>query len=151
MMENIEQIDITKKIQDFSDIMQQFSLLLDEENTALKAFDVKTISKLSAPKQQMVNSYRNMTAFLIKHHTELENIDTNIKLLLKERFLSLDTKLKENDLLLKTRMETSKTVLDSIIRIAKVTNNANATSYGARGMYSPLDNNRNALAINQTL
>ena len=36
MMEINEQIDISKKIQDFSDVVAQFSDLLDEENTALR-------------------------------------------------------------------------------------------------------------------
>ena len=41
--------------------------------------------------------------------------------------------------------------MNTIINIAKVTNNRNATSYGAQGRYSPLDNSKNALAINRTL
>lgn len=151
MMEINEQIDISKKIQDFSDVVAQFSDLLDEENTALRCFDMNKVAHLYPKKTQMVNSYRNLTAFLIKNRIELNSLSEEVKNDVRNSSLALDAKLKENDLLLKTRMETSQSVLDSIIRIAKVTNNANATSYGARGMYSPLDNNHNALAINQTL
>lgn len=42
-------------------------------------------------------------------------------------------------------------VMDTIVNIAKVSNNINATSYGAQGRYSPLDNSKNALAVNRTL
>ena len=70
---------------------------------------------------------------------------------LKTEAASLDDLLKENDQLLKTRMETSQTVMNSIINIAKAANNANATSYGSQGKYSPLDNSKNAIAINRTL
>ena len=71
---------------------------------------------------------------------------------LREISLELDALLKENETLLKTRMETSKLVMSSIVSIAKVTSrSSNATSYGAKGSFSPLNNNYNALAINRTL
>ena len=41
--------------------------------------------------------------------------------------------------------------MDTIVNIAKVSNNINATSYGAQGRYSPLDNSNSALAVNRTL
>ena len=92
-----------------------------------------------------------MSAFFIKNQKYLAEIDAELRDELKEASLELDTLLKENELLLKAKMETSKKVMDTIINIAKVTNNRNATSYGAHGNYSPLDNNKNALAINRTL
>ena len=70
---------------------------------------------------------------------------------MKEISTRLDELIKTNEQLLKTRMETSKNVMDTIVNIAKVSNNINATSYGAQGRYSPLDNSKNALAVNRTL
>ena len=81
----------------------------------------------------------------------MDLLDDEKKKELKSVSQELDALLKENDLLLKTRMETSKNVMNTIINIAKVTNNRNATSYGSQGRYSPLDNNKNALAVNRTL
>ena len=104
MMEINEKVDITKKIQDFSDVVAQFSDLLDEENGALRCFDMNKVSKLYAKKTQIVTSYRNLTAFLIKNRNELNSLSEEIRSNIKNSSLALDAKLKENDLLLKTRM-----------------------------------------------
>ena len=122
-----------------------------KENEALRKFDVEAVSNLYEQKSKTVSAYRSMSAFFIKNQKYLAEIDTELKDSLKDASLELDALLKENELLLKAKMETSKKVMDTIINIAKVTNNRNATSYGAHGNYSPLDNNKNALAINRTL
>ena len=96
-------------------------------------------------------AYRGLVAYFIKNQALLETINEAEKLDLKNCSQALDELLQENDRLLKTRMETSKTVMDSIVNIAKITNKTNATSYGNNGSYTPLDNSRNALAINRTL
>ena len=92
-----------------------------------------------------------MSAYFIKNHEALEQLPKADKKDLREASLRLDELIRENELLLKTRMEASRNVMNTIINIAKVTNNRNATSYGAQGRYSPLDNSKNALAINRTL
>lgn len=150
-MENTNNEELAKKITDYSEVIASFSALLREENKALNELDMETIGKLFEKKTQTVAVYRGLVAFFIKHQDALASLSAEEKQRLKNESQALDELLLENDKLLKTRMETSKTVMDSIINIAKVTNNANATSYGAQGRYTPLDNSRNALAINRTL
>lgn len=150
-MENTNHEELDKKITDYREIIASFSALLREENKALNELDMDTIGRLFEKKAQTVAVYRGLVAFFIKNQDALSTLSAEEKQSLKEESQALNELLQENDQLLKTRMETSKTVMDSIINIAKVTNNANATSYGAQGRYTPLDNSRNALAINRTL
>ena len=150
-MEELQLEEINDKVADLQDVILGFADLLRKENEALRKFDVEAVSNLYEQKSKTVSAYRSMSAFFIKNQKYLTEIDTELKDSLKEASLELDALLKENELLLKAKMETSKKVMDTIINIAKVTNNRNATSYGAHGNYSPLDNNKNALAINRTL
>ena len=150
-MEELQLDEINDKVADLQDVILGFADLLKKENEALRNFDVEAVSNLYEQKAKTVSAYRSMSAFFIKNQKYLAEIDTELRDELKEASLELDTLLKENELLLKAKMETSKKVMDTIINIAKVTNNRNATSYGAHGNYSPLDNNKNALAINRTL
>ncbi len=150
-MEELQTADLNDKALDLCDIIAGFAALLQKENEALRAFDVETVSSLFEQKNKIVAAYRSMSAFFIKNQAHLTQIAEETRQHLKEASLQLDTLLKENELLLKTRMETSKNVMNTIINIAKVTNNRNATSYGSHGTYSPLDNNKNALALNRTL
>ncbi|MBE6452381.1 MAG: hypothetical protein E7012_02695 [Alphaproteobacteria bacterium] len=150
-MENLSVNEINNKLADLLDIIDGFIEILELENTALEKFDAEEVGKLYEQKMKAVSAYRSLSAFFIKNAESLKMADLNLKAELKEASRELDEILKENELLLKTRMETSKNVMNTIINIAKVTNNNNATSYGAHGTYSPLDNNKNALAINRTL
>ena len=150
-MEELQLEEINDKVADLQDVILGFADLLRKENEALRKFDVEAVSNLYEQKSKTVSAYRSMSAFFIKNQKYLAEIDTELKDSLKDASLELDALLKENELLLKAKMETSKKVMDTIINIAKVTNNRNATSYGAHGNYSPLDNNKNALAINRTL
>lgn len=153
-MENLEQIkpeDIRQKIADYRNIINVFSELLQNENQALKDYDIDKIGKLFDKKAHVVGVYRALVAFFIKNKETLNILAPEERASLKTEAAALDDLLKENDQLLKTRMETSQTVMNSIINIAKATNNANATSYGSQGKYSPLDNSKNAIAINRTL
>lgn len=150
-MEELQLEEINDRVADLQDVILGFANLLKKENEALRNFDVEAVSNLYEQKAKTVSAYRSMSAFFIKNQKYLTEIDAELRDELKEASLELDTLLKENELLLKAKMETSKKVMDTIINIAKVTNNRNATSYGAHGNYSPLDNNKNALAINRTL
>ncbi len=150
-MEELQLEEINNKVEDLLDVIDGFADLLKTENEALRKFDVEAVGSMYEQKAKIVSAYRSMSAFFIKNQNYLSNADTELKQDLKDASQELDSLLKENELLLKTRMETSKNVMDTIINIAKVTNNRNATSYGAHGTYSPLDNNKNALAINRTL
>ncbi len=150
-MEELQLDEINDKVADLQDVILGFADLLRKENEALRKFDVEAVSNLYEQKSKTVSAYRSMSAFFIKNQKYLAEIDAELKDSLKDASLELDALLKENELLLKAKMETSKKVMDTIINIAKVTNNRNATSYGAHGNYSPLDNNKNALAINRTL
>lgn len=151
IMENINQEELTKKIYDYREIISSFSNILQEENKALSELDMDTVSGLFEKKSQTVGAYRSLVAYFIKHQEALNTLKEEDRMHLKTETQKLDELLKENDRLLKAKMETSQTVMNSIINIAKVANNANATSYGCQGRYTPLDNSRNALAINRTL
>ena len=150
-MEELQKNENNSKIEKLRQIISSFVEFLQEENAALRAFDTATVSAMFEQKTKLVSAYRSISAFFIKNHQLLENLDTESKLALKDLSVTLDTQLKENEILLKTRMEASKTVMNTIIGVAKMNNNRNATSYGAHGTYSPQDNNKNAIAINRTL
>ncbi len=150
-MAEIQAKEIIDKIEMMKQIVIGFNDIITKENEALKAGDIKTVKALYEQKVKTVAAYRSMSAFFIKNRAEVAAIQDVAKEELKEKSAELDKSLKINELLLKTRMEAGKKVMDTFINIAKVTNNSNATSYGARGAYTPLDNNRNALAFNRTL
>lgn len=151
-MENLTPNDeMRKKLRDYKEIIIGFSELLVQENKSLNDYDFEAVTKLYDQKAHIVTAYRNLVAFFIKNQEALTLLDIAEKENLKEISIKLDDLLKENEILLKTRMETSKSVMDSIVRIVKVTSNANSTSYGSQGKYSPLDNSKNAIAINRTL
>ena len=150
-MEELHNKENNSKLEDLEKIIEGFSELLTAENQALREFDVDKVSAMYDQKAKIVSAYRTMSAYFIKNQQLLEEISPEQKLKLRQQSQQLDSLLKENELLLKTRMQASKQVMDTIINIAKVTNNNNATSYGAQGRYSPLDNNKNALALNRTL
>ncbi len=139
------------KVNDFKEVVRGFSEILAAENKALQEYDTDAVSQLYEKKSKIIAAYRSMVAYFIKHQEELSTLEEAERIELKSISVNLDNLIKENEQLLKTHMETSQNVMNTIINIAKMTNNSNATSYGAQGRYSPLDNNKNALAINRTL
>ena len=142
---------ISSKLNDFKDVIQGFSEILTLENDALERFDVEAVSALYERKSKIVSAYRSMVAYFIKNQSELALLGVKERTELCDMSSHLDELIKNNERLLKTRMETSQNVMNTIVNIAKMTNNINATSYGAQGRYTPLDNNKNALAVNRTL
>ena len=150
-MENQEQNIFASKVNDFKDIVGSFATLLQSENEALEKLDLDKVGELYEQKTKTVTAYRNMVAYFIKNQESLKQLPEAERDNLRDISQNLDALIRKNDMLLKTKMQTNKVVMDSIINIAKVTNNANSTSYGAQGKYSPLDNNSNALTVNRTL
>ncbi len=150
-MENQEQNIFASKVNDFKAIVGSFATLLQAENEALEKFDLNKVGELYEQKTKTVTAYRNMVAYFIKNQESLKQLPETERSNLREISQNLDALIRKNDMLLKTKMQTNKVVMDSIINIAKVANNANSTSYGAQGKYSPLDNNSNALTVNRTL
>jgi hypothetical protein len=150
-MENQEQNVLAAKVSDFKEIVSSFSQLLQAENEALEKFDLAKVSELYEQKSKTVTAYRNMVAYFIKNQESLKALPEADRNTLRDISQQLDELIRKNDILLKTKMQTNKMVMDSIVNIAKVTNNANSTSYGSQGKYSPLDNNSNALTVNRTL
>ena len=150
-MENQEQNIFASKVNDFKDIVGSFATLLQSENEALEKLDLDKVGELYEQKTKTVTAYRNMVAYFIKNQESLKQLPEAERNNLRDISQNLDALIRKNDMLLKTKMQTNKMVMDSIINIAKVTNNANSTSYGAQGKYSPLDNNSNALTVNRTL
>ena len=150
-MENQEQNIFASKVNDFKAIVGSFATLLQAENEALEKFDLDKVGELYEQKTKTVTAYRNMVAYFIKNQESLKQLPETERSNLREISQNLDALIRKNDMLLKTKMQTNKVVMDSIINIAKVANNANSTSYGAQGKYSPLDNNSNALTVNRTL
>jgi len=151
MEQPAQKIDILQKINDYQEIILTFAALLQKENQALRDYDVVKVSGLYERKTQIVTIYRNLVAFFIKHQEVLAALDNEAKTKLKEDALKLDALLQENNLLLQTRMETSKSVIGTIVNVAKMTTKSNSTSYGAQGQFSPIDSQHSALAINRTL
>lgn len=150
-MEENQVVEILSKIDTMKQIVTGFIDVISKENSALKINDVKTVKALYEQKLKTIAAYRSMSAFFIKNSEMISSFEDPAKEELKELSKELDNCLKVNELLLKTRMEAGKKVMDSFINIAKVANNSFATSYGAQGRYTPLDNNHNALAFNRTL
>ena len=150
-MEENQINEILAKIDIMKQIVTGFIDVVTKENVALKVNDVKTVKALYEQKLKTISAYRSMSAYFIKNSELVSSFNDNSKDELKELSKELDACLKTNELLLKTRMEAGKKVMDSFINIAKVTNNTFATSYGSQGKYTPLDNNHNALAFNRTL
>ena len=150
-MEENQLIEILAKIDTMKQIIAGFINVISKENSALKINDVKIVKTLYEQKLKTIAAYRSMSAYFIKNSELISSFENPAKEELKELSKELDGCLKLNELLLKTRMEAGKKVMDSFINIAKVANNSFATSYGAQGRYTPLDNNHNALAFNRTL
>ena len=143
--------DIMTKVDDYIDVIETFCDVLSEENLALDAYDMKKVEALYERKTKIVSAYRALVAFFIKNSKALEELEDDIRIDLKEKSEQLDELLRENDLLLKTRMETSKSIMETIVNLAKITSNENSTSYGAAGNYSAPNSAKNAIAINRTL
>ncbi len=150
-MEELHLNDAGSKLQNLKTVIASFSELLTQENEALEKYDISLVGKLYEKKTKLVSTYRSLVAYFIKNQKELTDFDNEEKKSLQEATVNLNNLMQKNEMLLKTRMEAGKTVMDTIINIAKTANQTNATSYGARGKYSPLDNSKNALAINRTL
>ena len=143
--------EILAKIDIMKQIVTGFINVVSKENEALKNNNVNGVRALYEQKLKTTAAYRSMSAYFIKNSEIISSFSSPEKDDLKELSKELDVCLKTNELLLKTRMEAGKKVMDTFINIAKVTNNTFATSYGAQGRYTPLDNNHNALAFNRTL
>ena len=119
MTETISQIEMKKKIDDYVDVITQFMALIQQENEALRAYNVIKVSDLYPQKAKIVAAYRNMVAFFIKNQHILHSMPEEEQENLKKISIDLDSLLQENNVLLKTRMETSQTVMNSIIKIAR--------------------------------
>ena len=150
-MEEMQITEILAKIDIMKQVVIGFIDVVLKENAALKINDVKTVKSLYEQKIKTIAAYRSMSAYFIKNSELVSSFEHQTKNELKDLSKELDKHLKANELLLKTRMEAGKKVMDSFINIAKVANNSFATSYGSQGRYTPLDNNHNALAFNRTL
>lgn len=149
-MEN-EVNDIVQKINDYNDIIVNFSDIIQQENEALQNFDMAKVAALFEQKSKLSLAYRSMVAFFIKHQDELKGIAEATREMLKKNSLELEKLFKENDLLLKTRMEASRTVVGAIVDATKMAVESQATSYGAGGTYAPLNRHNSAMAVNRTL
>ena len=150
-MEENQINEILAKIDIMKQIVTGFIDVISKENSALRINDVITVKALYEQKLKTIAAYRSMSAYFIKNSELVSSFNDVSKDELKDLSKELDNQLKNNELLLKTRMEAGKKVMDSFINIAKVASNTFATSYGAQGRYTPLDNNHNALAFNRTL
>ena len=150
-MEEIQTREILDKLEMMKQIVIGFVDVISKENSALKNNDIATVKALFEQKLKTVAAYRSMSAFFIKNREAISTFKSPEKDELQELSKKLNEVLKTNELLLKTQMDAGKKVMDTLINIAKTTNKSNATSYGSRGNYTPLDNNRNALAFNRTL
>lgn len=150
-MAELQEKDILEKIDLMKQVVSGFKDVIIKENEALQKGDINGIKVLYEQKIKTVAAYRSVSAFFIKNREQVAAFSGAEKDELRILSAELDKVLRTNELLLKTRMEAGKKVMDTIINIAKNVNKSNATSYGSHGTYTPLDNNRNALAFNRTL
>lgn len=151
MEPTVHQEDVRKKLEDYKDIIVSFAELLKEENQALNAYDTLAVSAMYERKAQIVTVYRNLVAFFLKNQQALLSLQPDEKALLHENTQKLDELMQANKVLLTTRMETSKSVIGSIVNAAKMMSNNNSTAYGSHGNYSPIATHDSAIAINRTL
>ena len=104
-MENNQITEILAKIDIMKQIVIGFINVVSKENTALKTNDVKTVKTLYEQKLKTIAAYRSMSAYFIKNSELISSFEDPAKEELKELSKELDTQLKFNELLLKTRME----------------------------------------------
>lgn len=151
-MENVNNIkEIADKIEMMKQIVVSFTSVIKEENAALKINDIKAVKALYDQKIKAVSAYRSACAFFIKNQEVISEYSSPEKAILRDLSVALDAALKENELLLKTRMDAGKAVMNTFIQVAKMANNKQATAYGSKGGYALIDNQRNALAFNRTM
>ena len=150
-MENLDEKEIAAKIEMMLSIVTSFTEVVATENNALKSGDIKKVKSIYEQKIKTVAAYRSLCAYFIKNRDIIKEYHSDAKENLQQASAKLDEELKQNEMLLKTRMEAAKTVMSTFINIAKKTNAAKASSYGARGAYTPLANSHNALAFNRTM
>lgn len=150
-MENLNDQEIASKIEMMLSIVTSFSAVITQENELLQAGNVKQIKSLYEQKIKTVAAYRSLCAFFIKNRDAVKEYQSPQKEELQKASALLDEQLKRNEMLLKSRMDATKAVMNTFINIAKKTNAAQASSYGSKGAYTPLDSSHNALAFNRTL
>lgn len=138
-------------IEDYKEIVLGLSDILEIENDLLQRLELQEASKMIEQKNKAIIAYRGSVAKLIQNQDVLENISDKENDELRVISQDLDDLLKENDIILKTRMETSQSVIDSIVGMMKMSNASSATSYGSQGVFSPLEKSKNAITINETL
>ncbi|MFV0626935.1 MAG: hypothetical protein ACK5N8_06280 [Alphaproteobacteria bacterium] len=138
-------------IENYKKVVLSLSEILEEENQFLAEYKMKEAKALLNAKEEAVGSYRSLVAYFIKNPHELEKMDSKERAKVKEMSFKLDHLLHENDLIIKTRMETSKSVMDSIVNLIKISNVSNSTSYGSHGTMAPLEKGQNSISVNQTL
>lgn len=151
-METVERIeDVRAKVESYLEVIDGFCELLEKENEALRIYDIDTVTALFERKSKTVVTYRSLIAYFLKNVELVKELDADEALEMKNASIELDNLLKENDVLLKTKMEVSENIMNSIVNIAKVTTKSNTTSYGAEGNYSRMSNIHSAMAFNRTL
>ena len=67
--------EIQNKINDYQDIINGFISLLEEENQALRAYNIEAVGQLYERKSKTVGAYRSIVAFFIKHQFILEYLN----------------------------------------------------------------------------
>ena len=143
--------EVAVKFNNYREIVAGFADLLSVENQALRDYDVEKVGQLHEQKVKIVSAYRSIVGFFIKNQNLLQEISEEERLQLKELSQRLNDLMKENETLLKTKMQTNQAVMDSFVKIARVSTAASSTSYSAGGKYSPVDSTQSALTVNRTL
>lgn len=140
-----------EKIQEYIEIVTTLSEILDEENTLLSQLQFDQTSSLLERKAKAINIYKTSVSYMMDNTHIVESLSKPDKEYIKEISKNLDDLIKNNDLILRTKMEVSKSVMDSIIGMLKKSTISNSTSYGSMGTLNPLEKSKNAITLNQTL
>lgn len=140
-----------EKIQEYIEVVTTLSEILAEENKLLSALKFDDSAALLERKTKAINIYKASVSYMIENAEMVNSLGKDDREYIKEISVTLNDLIKENDLILRTKMEVSKSVMDAIVGMLKKSNISNSTSYGAMGTLNPLEKSRNAITINQTL
>ena len=97
MEQEFSPADINTKINEYKEEIMHFAALLENENQALRAYNIDAVTALLEEKTKLVTSYRAMVAYFIKNQEKFKTADNEAKQSLKELSLKLDALMKEND------------------------------------------------------
>ena len=72
MEQEFSPADINTKINEYKEVIMHFAALLENENQALRAYNIDAVTALLEEKTKLVTSYRAMVAYFIKNQEKVK-------------------------------------------------------------------------------